>query len=78
MKLDVSQLRYLSRDDLRVLQAVEQGQRNVSPSLLSLNATEADNFAIALCRHRTLDQRRHLLQHELVPVTLIESIASLR
>merc|ERR1712130_775365 len=44
MKLDVNQLRYLSRDDFRVLQAVELGQRN----------------------------------HELVPVPLVESIASLR
>ena len=29
MKLDVNQLRYLSKDDFRVLQAVELGQKNV-------------------------------------------------
>ena len=78
MKLDVSQLRYLSRDDFRVLQAVEQGQRNVSTSLLSLTPTDANNLAIACCLSWTLDYQRVLLQHELVPVTLIESVASLR
>ena len=30
MKLDANVLRYLSKDDFRVLTAVEQGQRNVS------------------------------------------------
>ena len=35
MKLDVNQLRYLSKDDFRVLQAVELGQRNVSFALLA-------------------------------------------
>ena len=30
MKLDVNALRYLTKDDFRVLQAVELGQRNVS------------------------------------------------
>ena len=34
MKLDVNVLRYLSKDDFRVLTAVEMGMRNVSPSLL--------------------------------------------
>jgi hypothetical protein len=30
MKLDVNVLRYLSKDDFRVLTAVEMGQKNVS------------------------------------------------
>ena len=30
MKLDVNVLRYLSKDDFRVLTAVEMGMRNVS------------------------------------------------
>ena len=30
MKLDVNVLRYLSREDFRVLTAVEMGQKNVS------------------------------------------------
>ena len=30
MKLDVNALRYLSREDFRVLTAVEMGQKNVS------------------------------------------------
>ncbi len=33
MKLDVNVLRYLSKDDFRVLVAVEMGQKNVSPLL---------------------------------------------
>lgn len=44
MKLDVNALRYLSRDDFRVLTAIEMGQRN----------------------------------HELVPTSLIDSIAGLK
>lgn len=40
MKLDVNQLRYLSRDDFRVLQAVELGQRNVSTSRSCLFAVD--------------------------------------
>ncbi len=30
MKLDINALRYLSREDFRVLTAVEMGQKNVS------------------------------------------------
>ena len=33
MKLDVNILRYLSKDDFRVLTAVEMGQKNVSAQL---------------------------------------------
>ena len=44
MKLDVNVLRYLSRDDFRVLTAVEMGQKN----------------------------------HEIVPTSLVDSIAGLR
>ena len=34
MKLDVNVLRYLSKDDFRVLTAVEMGMRNVCISIL--------------------------------------------
>ena len=44
MKLDVNALRYMSKDEFRVLTAVEMGQKN----------------------------------HEIVPVTLVESIARLK
>ena len=36
MKLDVNALRYLSKDEYRALQAIELGQKNVSPSLCCL------------------------------------------
>ena len=35
MKLDVDVLRYLSKDDFRVLTAVEMGMRNVCADLLN-------------------------------------------
>lgn len=34
MKLDVNVLRYLSKDEFRVLTAVEMGQKNVSDVVL--------------------------------------------
>ena len=34
MKLDVNVLRYLSKDDFRVLTAVEMGMRNVCTDIL--------------------------------------------
>ncbi len=36
MKLDVNALRYLSKEEYRVLQAVELGQKNVRASLCCL------------------------------------------
>jgi RIO kinase 2 len=33
MKLDVNVLRYLSKEDFRVLTSVEMGQKNVSASI---------------------------------------------
>ena len=42
MKLDVDVLRYLSKDDFRVLTAVELGMRNVCSSLPLL-------FLLSLC-----------------------------
>ena len=42
MKLDVNVLRYLSKDEFRVLVAVEMGMRNVSP--ISLVEHDRWNF----------------------------------
>jgi RIO-like serine/threonine protein kinase len=41
MKLDVNVLRYLSKEDFRVLTAVEMGQKNVS--------RRQDNRVLLLC-----------------------------
>lgn len=45
MKLDANALRYLSRDDWRVLTAVELGQKNVRGIILASAASPAPNFA---------------------------------
>jgi hypothetical protein len=48
MKLDVNVLRYLSKEDFRVLTSVEMGQKNVSPRAaehvwgLSMSGAAAD------------------------------------
>jgi hypothetical protein len=46
MKLDVNVLRYLSKEDFRVLTSVEMGQKNVS----SANRPRAAQLAAAACR----------------------------
>ena len=67
MKLDVKTLRYLDKDAFRVLQAVELGQKNVSP----LQA-----YGMLLIRPRA--DTVLVLQHEIVPVPLIDTIAGLK
>ena len=51
MKLDVNALRYLSREDFRVLTAVEMGQKNVSrtTSFRSLLPSTTATFACWAC-----------------------------
>lgn len=47
MKLDVNALRYLSKEEYRVLQAIELGQKNVSYGLQCL----ANGIRKHLCDH---------------------------
>ena len=53
MKLDVNALRYLSREELRTLQAVELGQKNVRFNmaflLTKLPACSARLVAVCVC-----------------------------
>ncbi len=65
MKLDVNSLRYLSKEEWRVLGSVELGQRNVSKAVV----------VPYRCR-RYLSFL--LLQHEMVPKELIVTIANLK
>lgn len=79
MKLDVDVLRYLSKDDFRVLTAVELGMRNVRFSFpLLLNS----NFIIIIIIFWILELKLMrflpLLQHEIVPTELIDRIARLK
>lgn len=76
MKLDVNVLRYLSKDEFRVLTAVEMGQKNVSnrcsaAGLGSAARSAAQLQSCYLC---------HCLcsQHEIVPMPLIDSISGLK
>ena len=45
MKLDVNSLRYLSKEEWRVLGSVELGQRNVRVATLSRHAQTVDDLA---------------------------------
>lgn len=80
MKLDVNVLRYLSKDDFRVLTAVEMGMRNVSAIyslfILDLNFMV---FVFTILPFFFLKILCYLcLQHEIVPSELVERIASLK
>lgn len=75
MKLDVNVLRYLSKDEFRVLTAVEMGQKNVS------SGTAAQCMAnFSPCRPDVTPPHYNLLpsQHEIVPLPLIDSISGLK
>lgn len=67
MKLDVNVLRYLSKDDFRVLTAVEMGMRNVSPLYIPLFYPLITTF-----------WNYFALQHEIVPSELVDRIAGLK
>lgn len=78
MKLDVDVLRYLSKEDFRVLTAVELGMRNVRLSLsltflyLQLLWFYDSNWIASHSLNFSS------LQHELVPTELIDRIARLK
>lgn len=78
MKLDVNVLRYLSKEDFRVLTAVEMGQKNVRAGCWQHWRQQRPRQqqhraeAAARCSHCTP------LQHELVPMQLIDSISGLK
>lgn len=72
MKLDVDVLRYLSKDDFRVLTAVEMGMRNVNLFFVFISFLKfifIINFLLIFI---------DLFQHEIVPSDLIGRIASLK
>ena len=48
MRLDVNALRYLSKEEYRVLQAIELGQKNVSSSLQCLMVIANSNVIMDL------------------------------
>jgi len=66
MKLDVNVLRYLGKDDFRTLTAVEMGQKNVR--CIQSSVHDVDGILHTF----------FLLQHEIVPSQLVESIAGLK
>lgn len=72
MKLDVDMLRYLSKEDFRVLTAVEMGMRNVSFQILVFLFFNATYVYICLM------YLRGEFQHEIVPSELIDRIAALK
>ncbi len=49
MKLDVNSLRYLSKEEWRVLGSVELGQRNVSNTVALSCRTDTANTQVACC-----------------------------
>jgi hypothetical protein len=73
MKLDVNVLRYLSKDDFRTLTAVEMGQKNVRHMGI-YSDTSYSSWRAAYCCWLWLPY----LQHEIVPIQLIESISGLK
>ncbi len=80
MKFDVNVLRYLSKDEYRVLVAVEVGQKNVSSGLCSGSVAcwriwpaHALHCGVLLTAGVCVP-----VQHEIVPATLIDTIAALR
>lgn len=77
MKLDVDVLRYLSKDDFRVLTAVELGMRNVR---LFLSITPKHHYLFLIFQIWTQEVTKilPLPQHEIVPTELIDRIARLK
>lgn len=78
MKLDVNVLRYLSKDDFRVLTAVEMGMRNVSALSLLAFILELNVGIRVYCITSETYYVIRCLQHEIVPSELVERIASLK
>ena len=80
MKLDVNALRYLSKDDFRVLTAVEMGMRNVRfPNTLHRPRILLHVKSIAGFRDlRVCFFFLDLSQHEIVPAELVDRIAGLK
>ena len=101
MKLDVNVLRYLSREDFRVLVAVEMGQKNVRRGRIGRqHASQPGQTALRTLGHcrrccrpacrlcwAGLQKARCCaccffslvcLQHEIVPATLVDTIAGLK
>lgn len=74
MKLDVNVLRYLSKEDFRVLTSVEMGQKNVRARQHN-PSTAAGCYCCAVAAHAL---SLLLLQHELVPMQLIDTISGLK
>lgn len=79
MKLDVNVLRYLSKDDFRVLTAVEMGMKNVC-SFFFLFFRRVDLFKLSSTFSLSINLYLicSLFQHEIVPSELIHRIASLK
>lgn len=78
MKLNVDVLRYLSKDDFRVLTAVEMGMRNVCISVLLLLCICFYVLWIQLLLTVVCNLDALWFQHEIVPAELVERIASLK
>lgn len=81
MKFDVDALRYLSKDDFRVLTAVEMGMRNVSLhkfQFIFCILIILFILRIAILHIFTNVSFLLALQHEIVPAELIDRIASLK
>lgn len=79
MKLDVNVLRYLSKEDFRVLTAVEMGQKNVRMPCGRRGFVALAARASHVHPHLTLTHAPAMpLQHEIVPSSLIDSIAGLK
>jgi hypothetical protein len=76
MKLDVNVLRYLSKEDFRVLTSVEMGQKNVcgKQDMQVQQHSGLCKLLLLTCTPCTV----LLLQHELVPMQLIDTISGLK
>ena len=81
MKLDVNALRYLTKDEFRVLTAVEMGMKNVRLSHLVPCPSQGVTFSGA-SGFLENDMSGHkiflVLQHEIVPAELVDRIAGLK
>lgn len=78
MKLDVNALRYLTRDDFRVLTAVEMGMRNVIYSLCFCFFNYHNTSNLVTFSFFWIYIECDYVQHEIVPSELIDRIASLK
>ena len=77
MKLDVKNLRYLSKDDFRVLQAVELGQKNVRCSSNSAcKPALITDVTCAAARDRARASHRHHCRPQVRPRSLCLNASS--